>query len=282
MDFATIKWELRENGLGILALNRPDDLNAISYQMVEDLHQLADHLMVNLDCRVLIFRAEGRVFSAGSDLKDGNMLNLKKIYEPGYDKFYFLDVPEVVKKKMYYQWRISQFYVKMRKISQPIICLVQGPAAGAGFSFVLASDVRIATSKASFVNAVINIGLAGVDVGSSYFLPRLIGMARAAEIIYSGKSITADDALRYGLLSRIVEEDKLLDAGLELAETYLQKSPLGLRATKEILNLSMDAPSLETMLQLENGYQTVCGMSKDIYEGSSSFLQKKKPSYDLR
>lgn len=281
MEFETIKWELRDNGIGIITLNRPDKLNAISFQMVEELHALVDDLMVNIDCRVLIFRAEGRVFSAGTDLKDANMLTLRKTYA-GYEKFYYLNIPESVKKRMYYQWRISSFYVKMRKTSQPIICLIQGPAAGAGLSFVLASDVRIANKKATFINAVINLGLAGVDVGSSYFLPRLIGMSKAAEILYSGEPFEAEEALKCNLISKVVEEDKLFEAGLELAEKFLLKSPLGLRMTKEVLNLSMDSPSLDTMIQLENSMQTVCGLSKDVLEGSTAFLQKRKPKYGLR
>ena len=278
MEFETITWELREDGIGILSLNRPDKMNQISFQMVEDLHSIADHLMTNLNCRIIIFRAEGKYFSAGSDLKDGNQLALRKIYE-GYEKFFYLDVPEVVKKRMYYQWWISQFYIKMRKLTQPIICLIQGAAVGAAFSFCLASDIRIATPKASFKNAVINLGLVGVDVGSSYFLPRLIGMSRAAEITYSGEAIDAQKALDYGLLLKIVDEDKLLDAGLELAELYLGKSPLGLRLTKEILNRTMDSPSLDTMISMENAFQTVAGMSKDVGEGGAAFLQKRKPKY---
>ncbi len=281
MEFETIKWELRENGIGILTLNRPEKLNAISFQMVEDLHKLVDHLMVNLDCRVVIFKAEGRVFSAGTDLNEGNKIKIKKT-SAGYEKFYYFNVPEVVKRQMYFQWRISQFFVKMRKISQPIIILIQGAIVGAGLSFALASDVRIATQKARFKNAVINIGLAGVDVGSGYFLPRLIGMSRATDFLYSGRFLEAKEALQYGLILKIVDEEKLLDAGLELAESYLLKSPLGLRITKEIINLSMNSPSLETMIQLENAYQTVCAMSKDVQEGSAAFLQKRNPKYGLR
>ncbi len=281
MEFETIKWELRENGIGILTLNRPEKLNAISFQMVEDLHKLVDHLMVNLDCRILIFKAEGRVFSAGTDLNEGSKIKIKKT-SAGYEKFYYFNVPEVVKRQMYFQWRISQFFVKMRKISQPIICLIQGAVAGAGLSFALASDVRIETIKAKFINAAINIGLAGVDVGSGYFLPRLIGMSRASDFLYSGRFMEAEEALQCGLILKIVDEKKLFDAGLELAETYLLKSPLGLRITKEILNISMNSPSLETMIQLENGYQTVCAMSKDVQEGSAAFLQKRNPKYGLR
>ena len=281
MDFKTIKWELRENGIGILTLNRPERLNAVSFQMVEELHELADHLMVNLDCRVLIIRAEGRVFSAGTDLKDGTLLGLRKTYDD-YKQYYYLNAPEAIKKRTYYQWRISHFYIKMRKISQPIICLVQGPAAGAGYSIALASDVRIASPKATFINAVINLGLPGVDVGNSYFLPRLIGLSRAAALLYSGKPLEVKKALQYGLISKIVEENELFDNGLELAETFLQKSPLGLRMTKEAINLSMDSPSLDTIIQLENRSILVCSSSKDINEGSSAFLQKRTPKYDLR
>jgi len=230
---------------------------------------------------VIIFRAEGKYFSAGSDLKDGNQLTLRKTYE-GYEKYFYLDVPEVVKKRMYYQWWISQFYIKMRKLTQPIICLIQGAAVGAAFSFCLASDIRIATPQAMFKNAVINLGLVGVDVGSSYFLPRLIGLSRASEITYSGESIDAKKALDYGLILKIVDEDKLLDAGIELAELYLTKSPMGLRMTKEILNRTMDAPSLDTMISMENAFQTVAGMSKDLGEGGAAFLQKRKPKYPLK
>ena len=281
MDFKTIKWELRENGIGIITLNRPDNLNAVSFQMIEELHELVDHLMVNLDCRVIILKAEGRVFSAGTDLKDGNVLGLRKVYDE-YKKYYYFNAPEVVKKRTYYQSRISHFYIKMRKISQPIICLVQGPAAGAGYSMALASDIRIASPKASFINAVINLGLPGVDVGNSYFLPRLVGMSRATELLYSGKPVEAEKALEYGLIHDIVEEEKLFDAGLAMAESLLQKSPLGLRMTKEAINMSMDSPSIETVIQMENRSIIVCSNSKDLLEGSSAFLQKRMPKYPLR
>jgi enoyl-CoA hydratase/carnithine racemase len=281
MDYETIKWELRENGIGIITLNRPDRLNAVSFQMVEELHDIADHLMINLDCRVLILKAEGRVFSAGTDLRDGTILGLRKTPED-YKKYYFLNTPESIKKRTYYQTRISNFFIKMRKISQPIICLVQGPAAGAGYSMALASDIRIASPKATFINAVINLGLPGVDVGNSYFLPRLIGMSRATALLYSGKPLEAEKALDYGLILKIVEESELFNVGLELAETFLQKSPLGLRMTKEAINLSMDSPSLETMIQLENRSILVCSSSKDLNEGSAAFLEKRTPKYGLR
>lgn len=280
MDFKTIKFELKENGIGIVSLNRPEKLNAISFQMEEDLHNLLDSLMVNLDCRVLIFKGEGRAFCAGTDLQEGLILNSKKS-PPGYDSFHYLNVSEPIKRKLYHQWRISQIYVKMRKISQPIITIVHGAAAGGGFGFAMASDIRIVSTDVKFINASINIGLSGADVGGSYFLPRLIGMSKAAEILYTGKPIDAKEAEKIGLVLKVVEKDDLLATALELAEVMLKKSPLGLRMTKQAINLSMDSPSLENILQLENSSIVLTFSSKDIKEASSAFFEKRDPKYPL-
>ena len=281
MDFETIKFELKENGIGILSLNRPEKLNAINFLMEEEMHELLDHLMVNLDCRVLIIRGEGRAFCAGTDLQEGLILNTKK-KPSGYDRFYYLDVSEPIKRKMYHQWRITQLVVKLRKISQPIISLVHGAAAGGGLAFALASDIRIASESAKFINASINIGLTGADVGGSYFLPRLIGLSRAAEILYTGRIVEADEAVDIGLALKQVPSDKLLVSALEVAEELLTKSPLGLRMTKQSLNLTMDAPSLDTILQLENRGIVLTFASKDVTEATSAFMEKRNPKYGLK
>ncbi|MFX0071532.1 MAG: enoyl-CoA hydratase/isomerase family protein [Candidatus Hermodarchaeota archaeon] len=282
MEFETIKFELLNNGIGILTLNRPDRLNAISFQMFEDLHSIFDNLMITLDCRVLILRGLGRAFCAGLDLKEVNLLNIKKKPDD-YKKFYYLDISETLKNRMYFQWRLSQVYVKMRKVSQPIISIVHGAAAGGGFALALASDIRIAGEKAKFNNAFIKLGLSGSDVGVSYFLPRLIGMSRAAEILYTGRYIDAEEALKIGLVYKLIkgDENQLMGAAMELAEELLTKSPLGLRMTKEAISLTMDSPSLETIIQLENRAQTLCGTSIDVIEGVTSFFEKRKPKYPL-
>ena len=281
MELETIKFELREDGIGILTLNRPEKLNAISFQMEEDFHQVLDHLMVNLDCRVLILRGEGRAFCAGTDLQEGLILNTKKTPE-GYDKFYFLNVKEPLKRKMYHQWRITQIIVKMRKISQPIIALVQGAAAGGGLAFALTSDIRIVTKNAKLINASINIGLTGADMGGSYFLPRLIGRARASEILMSGRVVDGVESESIGLAVKLVDEANLLNAGLEIAEELLTKSPLGLRMTKEAINLSLDSPSLENIIQFENSSIVLTFSSKDVNEASSAFFEKRKPKFPLK
>lgn len=282
MQLETLEFELKSNGIGILTLNRPEKLNAMSFQMFEDLHKIFDQLMVNLDCRVVILRGKGRAFCAGLDLSEINVLNMRKVPEK-YKKFKFLEISESVKKRFYFQWRLSQVIIKMRKINQPIIAIVNGAATGGGFALTLASDIRIAGKNARFNNAFINIGLSGSDVGTSYFLPRLIGMSRASEILYTGRFVGAEEALRIGLVLKFSEgeESELLEVAIEMAENLLTKSPLGLRMTKEAINLSQDSPSLETIIQLENRAQTLCGTSGDVMEGVSAFFGKRKPKYPL-
>jgi len=284
MKFETLKFELKDNGIGLLTLNRPEKLNAMSFQMIKDLHELFDHLMINLNCRVLILKAEGRAFCAGLDLKESTVLQSKKKPQELKEKFFFFDVPEkdTIKAKMYAQWYTSQIIIKMRKISQPIIAIINGPASGAGFAFALAADIRIASKNARFNNAFINIGFSGSDLGSSYHLPRLIGMSRAAEILYTGRFVDAEEAENIGLVSKVVDDGELLAAATELAEELLRKSPLGLRMTKQAVNFSLDSPSLETIIQLENRTQMLCSTSDDLMEGVQSFFEKRAPKYPLK
>lgn len=283
MNFETIKFELREDGIGFLTLNRPEKLNALNFQMIEDLHSILDHLMTNLDCRVLILKAEGKAFCAGLDLKESTVLQSKKKPEELKEKFFFMRAPDkdTIKAKIYAQARASHLILKMRKISQPIIVIIQGPATGAGFTLTLAADIRIAGEKARLANSFINIGFSGSDLASSYHLPRLIGMSRAAEILYTGRFIDAEEAERIGLVLKVVtgDETKLLEATIEIAENLLTKSPLGLRMTKEAINISLDSPSIDTIMQIENRTQMLCSTSLDLLEGINAFFEKRKPHY---
>ena len=283
MQFETLEFELKENGIGIISLNRPEKLNAMSFQMFEDLHAIFDHLMINLDCRVVILRGKGRAFCAGLDLNEANVLNMRKVPEE-YKKFKYLEISESIKKRFYFQWRLSQVIIKMRKISQPIIAVINGAATGGGFALTLASDIRIAGENALFNNAFIKLGLSGSDVGTSYFLPRLIGLSRAAEILYTGRFVYAEEAEKIGLVFKVVKGDEcdIFSTAMDIAENFLTKSPLGLRMTKVAINFSQDSPSLETIIQLENRAQTLCGTSGDVMEGISAFFGKRDPKYSLR
>ena len=280
-EYETIKFELQDNGVGILTLNRPDKLNAISFQMIEDLHDLLDHLMTNLDCRVIILQGAGKSFCVGLDLIQASIIVSKKKPEH-LRKFYYMDRLEMIKSKMYFLWRISHLTIKLRKISQPIIALIHGNASGGGFALSMAADMRIASEDALFNNAFIKIGVTGTDIGSSYFLPRLINNSRAAEIMYTGRFVDAREAEKVGYVSRVVKREGLLNDGMALAEKLLKKSPLGLRMTKEAINLTLDVPSLETLIQLENRAQAVCMTSKDLVEGTLAWYDKRDPKYPLR
>jgi len=249
--------------------------------MEEELHHVLDELMVNLDVRILILSGEGRAFSAGTDLQEGLILNSKKIPD-GYEKFYYLNISEPLKRKMYHQWRITQIIMKMRKISQPIIAIIHGATAGGGFAFAMAADIRICTEDTKFINASINIGLSGADMGGSYFLPRLISLSRASEILYSGRAVSGKEAEQIGFVLKVVDKNNLLNEATILAEEMLSKSPLGLRMTKEALNLSLDSPSLNNMIQFENSSIVLTFSSKDVNEAASAFFGKRRPSYSLK
>lgn len=145
----------------------------------------------------------------------------------------------------------------MRCIPQPIVAAVHGAASGAGFSFAMASDVRIITTQARFNAAYINIGLGGADLASSYFLPRLIGSGRANEFLLTGDFMSADEAMQLGFASQVVEKADLMEKALAVARKMADKNPLGLRMTKEAINQNLGAGSLEQALHLENRNQSL-------------------------
>jgi enoyl-CoA hydratase/carnithine racemase len=155
------------------------------------------------------------------------------------------------------QRRLARLLLAMRRAPQPIVCAVHGAAAGLGFSFAMASDVRIVAEDARFSAAYINIGLGGADMASSYFLPRLIGAGRSSEFLLTGNWMSAQDALALGFASRLVPRAKLLETAVDLARTMIGKNPLGLRMTKEALNVSIDAGGLEACLEMEDRNQTM-------------------------
>jgi len=151
-----------------------------------------------------------------------------------------------------------------------------------GFAMALASDIRLAAESARFNTAFIHVGLSACDVGVSYFLPRMIGLSRAAEYMFTGRFIDARTAERLGLVSRVVPDDKLDATALELAEEILRNSPLGVRMTKEVLSMNVDATCLESAVHMENRTQVLCTFTEDCKEAASAFLEKRKPGFKDR
>ncbi|MEW5721560.1 MAG: enoyl-CoA hydratase-related protein [Thermodesulfobacteriota bacterium] len=264
MEFRTLKFEEPAPGLGLLTLNRPEKLNAINLGMIEELHELYLRLCGPTSVRVVVMTGAGRGFCSGADLMDAEML--EKAPHLFADAATFL--VEVQKK-------YSNMILELRRLPQPIIAAVNGPAAGGGMCLVLASDIVYVGPRAKFIASFINLGLSGGELGTTYFLPRLVGLSRAAEILYTGRPVGAEEAARIGLAVRLVEEDKLLESALETARTMLTKSLAGLRQTKEALTRNLNAPGLEAAIEFENRNQAICAFTGDFQKAVAAFVHKK-------
>lgn len=242
MNYETIIYETPETGIGVLTLNRPKRYNSVDLQMMDELEDFWKQRLYDLDTVVIVLRGNGRKgFCAGLDMK------ATKKFAPE------MSIPEFYR----FQARLARLNLAMRRAPQPIICAVHGAAVGQGFSFALASDIRVISTDARFCAAYINIGLGGADMSCSYFLPRLIGAGRAYEFMYTGEFMSAEEAMNLGLASRLVEREELFDSAMSFARTLMKKNHLGLRLTKEAINMNIDAPGLEHALNIEDRNQTL-------------------------
>lgn len=247
-----------------LTLNRPDALNSISLEMVGELNDYFGRLYNDRDVRIVVMRGAGRAFCAGLDIKERSDGDEAEIPFGGGFGF---------------QGYLADVYVKMRRCPQPIVSLVHGAACGGGFAFVLASDIRIAGESAKMNAAFIKLGLSSCDMGVSYFLPRLVGVSVASELMLTGRFIHAPRALATGLVSEVVPDDRLEAAAQSYVDDMLAASPMGLRMTKEGINISVDASGLEAVMAIENRNQIMTSRSPNFREGMQAFLEKRRPVY---
>src|SRR5262245_49460531 len=264
MPYQTL--DLRRDGQAAwLTLNRPQALNALNTTRVTELRDYFAGLAADHDTRIVVLRGAGRAFCAGLDLKEGGGSGAPSVQQ-----------------MLRGQRRISELVMQMRRAPQPFIACVHGAACGGGFALALAADVRIAGETARMNAAFIRIGLSACDVGVSYFLPRLVGVSVASELLLTGRFIEAPRALATGLVSEVVPDAEMEAAARRLADDMLSTSPLGLRLTKECLNASIDAGSLEQVIAMEDRNQVLCTQTNDFREGVIAFLQKRAPNYDDR
>ncbi|RXH04318.1 enoyl-CoA hydratase/isomerase family protein [Bradyrhizobium vignae] len=260
---STITVESR-GAIDILTLNRPTQLNAVSPDMIAELSVYFSDLHDRPTTRVVLLRGNGPQFSAGADLGSDAFA------APGKGR------PQ---SQLKMQQNYSGVIRLMRSCPQPIIGLVHGAACGAGFSFVLACDVRFAAPDARMNAAYIRIGVGGCDMGSGYLLPRLVGLSVASEFLLTGRFLKAERAKAIGLVSDIVPAENLLTKGLELAEDMLRVSPMGLRMTKQALNTLIDAPSLDAALMMEDRQQVILLETHDHAEAVAAFRERRTPTY---
>src|SRR5579862_7906053 len=249
----------------VATLNRPQRMNALTFSMFDELGRLCSDVGEDDDVQALVLTGAGRAFCAGLDLDDAAILS-------GMTAMDFMRGQE----------RWANAVAGFRLLPKPVIAAVNGAAAGAGFSLALAADIRLAAPTARFNAAFVKIGLSGGDCGSSWMLPRIVGLGHAYEILLTGRLIDADEAARIGLVNRVVPAPDLLTAALDLAELIAANSPFGVRLTKQMVQVNVDAPSLEAAAELENRNQALAAGTKDMAEAFLAFREKRAPTFTGR
>ncbi len=244
-------------------LNRPDKLNALNRELIDALRELFLSLYWRRDIRVVILCGAGRAFSAGLDLDHGKTATRDLTASQG----------------LLEQRKLSEIVIAMRRCPQPIVALVDGPASGAGFALALASDIRLATPRTRMNAAFIRLGVSGCDVGVSYFLPRMVGSAVAAEYLFTGRFIDAEKARALHLVSDVVATDDIRAAGDAIVDELSKATPLSLRLTKDALNHSINATSLDAVIAMEDRNQVLGFRDDNFQEGIAAFMEKRAPRY---
>jgi enoyl-CoA hydratase len=255
-------------GVRLVRLNRPQRLNALTREMVRDLNDALDGIAADAACRVAIITGAGRGFCSGQDVAVADQRNRTN--------------PSGIVERLHWQEQYSGIGQRIRAMPQVVIAAVNGPAVGVGMAIALAADVRIAARSARFLNAAVRLGLTAGESGISYFLPRLIGAARAFEIMLTGRPIEADEAERIGLCARLVEDGQAEAESLRFAKTLLANSPFALAHTKRIMWENLDAPSHAAALELENRAQILASMTEDYKEATAAFTEKRQPRFEGR
>ncbi|MGO9154289.1 enoyl-CoA hydratase/isomerase family protein [Mycobacterium sp.] len=239
----TLDLERARDGVAVVRLNRPDRLNAINEAMQSELAQALGDLGADRAVHAVVLTGAGRGFCSGIDVHD---------FGPSMPE---ADAPAL--DRMRFQQKMAALAEAIRDLPQPVVAAVNGPCVGAGFALCLACDIRICSTAASFGNAAILLGLSGAEMGMSYHLPRIVGTSVAADWMLTGRTISAAEADRRGLVSEIVEPDRLTDRAVELAALIADLAPLGVQLTKRALQVNTDAPSLSSALELENRNQVI-------------------------
>jgi enoyl-CoA hydratase/carnithine racemase len=264
-EYRTFRLDRSQAGVVLMTLARPERLNAITFEMFDEMHTVCDELTADADTRVLIITGKGRGFCSGLDLDEA------------------LTLPDMSPHEMMLgQQHWAGAFQKFHELPQPVIAAVNGAAAGGGLGFALCADIRLASPAATFNAAFVRIGLSAGDVGVSWSLPRVVGLGRAAEIMLTGKFVDAEEAERIGLVNRVVAADDLLDECFELAELIARNTPFGVTLTKRVLNANVDAGSLSQAIEVENRGQTLATRGADFLEALESFREKRQPSFTAR
>jgi 2-(1,2-epoxy-1,2-dihydrophenyl)acetyl-CoA isomerase len=249
------------NGVLKIVLNRPDVLNSFNYEMAEEVQNAFKEAAENNEIRCVLLTANGKAFCAGQDLKE--VTEIAK--DPDRE------LSEVV------HHTYNPLIKAIRNLEKPVICAVNGTAAGAGANIALACDMVLASEDAKFIQSFSNIGLIP-DSGGTYILPRLIGLARATELTFTGRPVKAPEAVEMGMIYRSVPVDELMNEATALCEKFAKMPTRGYGLTKKGFNAGF-SNDLDSQLDLEADLQAEAGSTEDYHEGVQAFLEKRKPNF---
>ena len=230
-------------GVVVLQLNRPDRLNAINEIMRDELMLTLATIGADASAKVVVLTGAGRGFCSGIDVRNFGSRTLEAS-DPAIDRLRFQEAMAALPQTIW-------------DLPQPVIAAVNGPCVGAGFALCLASDIRICSTAASFGNGAILLGLSGAEMGMSYHLPRIVGTSVAADWMLTGRTVSAAEADRRGLVSELLEPDRLTGRSLELASGIAELAPLGVQLTKRALQVNTDAAGPGVAMELENRNQVL-------------------------
>jgi len=251
------------SGVATIRLNDPDKLNALTFETYGGLEKIFAELAHDDTVKVVVLTGTGKGFCSGGSVNDiiGPLLKMK-----GDELYKFT--------------RMTCNVVKnMRNLKKPIIAAVNGIAAGAGAMLMLASDLRIFSDKARAAFLFVKVGLSGADMGALYLLPRIVGLGKAAELVYFGDTIDAQEAQRIGLANRVVASDALMDEAYKWANRLKDGPQYALGVTKELLEREADV-DLETALEMEARAQAKCMETPDFVEGYKAFVEKRPQRFN--
>jgi enoyl-CoA hydratase/carnithine racemase len=264
MTYECLLYEVKD-GIATLTLNRPERLNALGGTLRQDLHDAVTRAGADPEVRVMVVTGAGKGFCSGGDVKAMGEAKAGQRERPLIEKI----APGR-----------DRTLLAMREAPQPIIAAVNGAAAGAGMNLALGCDLRIASTAAKFTQAFVKRGL-HPDWGGTYFLPRVVGMAKAAEMIFTGEVIDAAEALRLGIVSQVVAPEELLPTAYEMARRIAAGPPVAIRLAKRSLYANEDL-DLRGALQIETMAQNICFETEDATEGIRAFGEKRAPIFKGR
>src|SRR5215471_3159937 len=252
----------QRDGIATITLNRPERLNAITFYVYHELTDFFARLRDEKDVRVIVITGAGRAFCSGGDVRD-IIGELQGQNAEGLLRFTRLT---------------CDLIRNMRALPKPIIASLNGTTAGAGACIALASDIRIAAAAAKIAFIFVKVGLAGTDMGATYLLPRVVGVAKATELLMTGDFIEAEEALRLGLYNRVVPRAELETVTREFAEKLAHGPRLGIARTKEMLNRELHM-SFESALEAEAVAQALCMQTPDFKEAHAAFIEKRPAKF---